>query len=160
MVLNDYILNKSRSNLTRFVIDKAARLSRDLGFSYIETEDAPESFEELQETYKVSAQTLKPLPVFAGGSDSTIYLSKEGNWAFRFWHDITHVSNGLAFTLADEVECSMIQADQVAKYFGTDSAEYKLFLADTVGQSVYAQLHSGQFPNDQLSYVKSILRSY
>lgn len=160
MLLNDYIINKSRSNLTRFVLDKASRLSRDLGFSYIETEQAPNSFEDLQEAYKLSAMTHCPLPIFLGASESTIYTSREGNWAFRFWHDVTHVSNGLGFSLAEEVECSSIQAEQVAKYFGTDSPEYRLFIADTIGQSVYAALHGGEFPKDQLSYVKTILRSY
>lgn len=160
MLLNDYITNKARSNLTRFVLDKASRLSKDLGFSYIDTEQAPNSFEDLQEAYKHSALTHDPLPVFSGASDNTIYTSKEGNWAFRFWHDITHVANGLAFTLAEEVECSSIQAEQVSKYFGTDSLEYRLFVADTIGQSVYAALHGGEFPKDQLSYVKTILRSF
>lgn len=160
MLLNDYIINKTRSNLHRFVIDKAARLSRDLGFSYIECEEAPNSFEELEKAYQHSLKTHEPLPVFSGASDKTIYLNNEGNWAFRFWHDITHVANGFNFTLADEIECSSIQAKQVAQYFGTDSAEYRLFVADTIGQSVYAELHGGAFPDDQLAYVKSILRSY
>lgn len=158
--LNDYIMNKSRNNLTRFVLDKANHLTRELGFSYIETEQAPETYENLLEAYQHSIKTHAPLPVFSGASEGTIYTSKEGNWAFRFWHDITHVSNGLGFSLMDEVKCSSIQAEQVAKYFGADTVEYRLFLADTIGQSIYAELHGGLFPSDQLAYVKTILRSH
>lgn len=158
--LNDYIMNKARSNLTRFVIDKAARLSRDLGFSYVETEDAPETYEALMDAYQHSLKTHAPMPVFSGSSENTIYTTKEGNWAFRFWHDVTHAHNQLGFTLLDEFKCSSIQAEQVSKYFGTNSLEYRLFIADTIGQSIYSELHSGAFPEDQLSYVKSLLRSH
>lgn len=160
MLLTDYVMNKARANLEHFVIAKAHRLAKDIGFSYIESDNAPNTYEELEEAYKLSVKTLAPLPVFSGASDKTIYLTKEGNWAFRFWHDITHVANGYKFTLADEIECSSLQCDQVSNYFGANSLELKLFVADTIGQSVYAELHGGAFPEDQLAFVKSLIKEH
>lgn len=158
--IGDYVLNKARVNLSNFVISKAGRLARDLGFSYIETDSAPESFEDLEAAFKHSMQTRAPLPVYMGASEDTIYTSMEANWAFRFWHDVIHASNGYRFTLEDEAKCSLKQAECIANYFGKNSDEYRLFIADTIGQSVYAEIHGGLFPDNQLSYVKSILRSY
>lgn len=160
MQLNDYVINKARANLEHFVIAKAYRLSKDLGFSYIESETAPNSFEELQEAYRKSVATSCPLPVFAGASENTIYLTKEGNWAFRFWHDVVHASGGFEFTLEDEISCSSVQCEEVSRYFGEHSLESKLFIADTIGQSVYAHLHNGQFPEHQLNFVKSLIKEH
>jgi hypothetical protein len=158
MEMRDYIINKARANLEHFVISKADRLSRDMGFSYIETENAPNTFEELKTAFYHSKTTREAFPVFSGASDKTIYLSKEGNWAFRFWHDIIHVTGGFDFTLQSEIDCSSVQCEQVIAYFGRESLEAKLFIADTIGQSVYAYLHNGEFPQDQLAFVKSLIQ--
>lgn len=158
MQLNDYVINKARANLEHFVVSKASRLAKDIGFSYIESDNAPNSFEELEEAYKHSMATRAPLPVYSGASDNTIYLSKEGNWSFRFWHDVIHASNGYKFTLQDEIECSAIQCEEVERYFGAHSLERKLFVADTIGQSVYAYLHNGAFPENQLQFVKDLIK--
>lgn len=158
MLLNDYVLNKARANLEHFVLAKAYRLAKDLGFSYIEAENAPNSFEDLKTAFYHSKTTKTPFPVFSGASDNTIYPSREGNWSFRFWHDIIHAQGGYDFTLQGEIDCSSVQCEQVLQYFGRESLEGKLFIADTIGQSVYAYLHNGEFPQDQLSFVKSLIK--
>lgn len=160
MQLNDYVINKARANLEHYVIAKAHRIAKDLGFSYIECENAPNSYDELEQAFKHSMATKAPLPVFDGASENTIYLSKEGNWSFRFWHDVIHVSNGYQLTLEDEIKCSSIQCDEVSRYFGDHSLESKLFIADTIGQSVYAHLHNGAFPENQLAFVKSLIKEH
>lgn len=158
--LNDFIINKARANLEHFVLAKAYRVAKDIGFSYIESDNAPNSYKELELAFNHSMKTKEPLPVFSGASENTVYLSKEGNWSFRFWHDVTHVSNSYQLTLEDEIACSSIQCDQVSNYFGAHSLELKLFVADTIGQSVYAHLHDGSFPNDQLAFVKSLIKEH
>jgi hypothetical protein len=160
MLLNDYVINKARANLEHFVLAKAHRLAKDLGFSYIESDNAPNNFDELEQAFKHSMNTKAPLPVFSGASENTIYLSKEGNWSFRFWHDVVHTTHGYKLTLEDEIKCSSIQCEEVAKYFGEHSLESKLFIADTIGQSVYAYLHNGSFPEHQLNFVKSLIKEH
>jgi hypothetical protein len=151
--MTDHEFELARANLTRFVIGKAHRLARDLGFGYEEREVAPSCFEDIQAAYLLSMRTRAPFPIWNGACDNVIYTNREGNYAFRFWHDITHASLALATTLEDEVSVGEIQTQCVDNYFGQGSNEGKLMWADTVGQSQYCAEH-GYFPEDQLKFVR------
>lgn len=158
-LLADIILNKARENLTLFMIRKAKHLSDSLPFGYIESDDAPNTYEELWNEYKHCNATRQPFRVYSGASDNTIYTSREGNWAFRFWHDVTHIHTQSAFDLVGEARVASVTCDEIAKVFGKTSVEYKLFALDTIGQSAYNHAH-GKFPDNQLEFVRKMLISY
>jgi len=143
--------------LSRFVIDKARKVQRQIGFGYVEAADAPNNMRELMAAFENSKRTGQPLPVFSGASEGTIYTSKEANWAFRFWHDVVHCQHDLGFNFADEVSVAWLQGEAVAAEFGKESMEYRMFMADTAGQSLYAQTHGGEFPVDQWAYVAALV---
>lgn len=158
-MVSDAQMRVASRNLTRFVIGAAARIKSATGIGYEETNDAPSTFDALKAAYAHSKRTLAPLPVWSGGSENTIYASKEGNWAFRFWHDMTHCANGWGFSLSDEVKVAEQQAQAIAHEFGSDSLEYRMFLADTVGQSLYTTMNGGTFPADQWAFVRDMLNA-
>lgn len=145
----------ARVNLSRFMLSKADNMARLLGFGYVDKDVAPNDIEALRAAWAHSKRTGLALPVWAGGSDKTVYTSRGANYAFRFWHDSLHCMHGLGFNTADEITIGIMQTAEVATYFGPDSLESKIMFADTVEQSRYAARHNGEFPDDQLAFVTS-----
>lgn len=145
-------LTIARQRLTAFVIEHAEVLRRQLGFGFVETEEAPETYADLLLAWKRSILNREPLPVYSGASEGTIYTSPAGNWAFRFWHDVTHCQLRADFTHAGEVRTAKAQLRVIADRFGADSWEYRLFEGDTIGQVEYYQ-QTGKFLDVQLPFV-------
>lgn len=154
------LLPLARKQLSLFVIRKAAALTKQLGFGYVDSDDAPESYPELMAYWMESTHTRKAFPVWSGASDNTIYTSVGANYAFRFWHDSLHARNALGFNYADEVVIGTTQTNEVAEEFGEFSLETLLMHYDTVGQSTYANMNGGQFPEDQLAWVTKEIETH
>lgn len=153
-------LPAARLALTHYMIREAHEQARHIGFGYIDRDDAPDTFEKLQKAYDHSQRTGLALPVWSGGCENTIYTNREGNLAFRYLHDCTHVQYDLQFTFQSEIEVALLMGLKIKLHFGKDSLEYKLYLADTIGQSIYAETHNGEFPENQMQYVLSVLKDY
>jgi hypothetical protein len=149
---------QARRAYTLFALDAARHLANEVGFSYDAVGVDP-GFENVRERYIESMQTRKPFAVWSGASDHTVFTMPEGNWAFRFWHDVvSHGAHGLGFTLADEMKAGMQWVHKVAEKFGSLSVEAMMAYADTCGQSLFAASQvDGQFPEDQLAFVRHYL---
>lgn len=151
--VNAYTIDKAREALTHYVIRKAAHTACVLGFSYEPADDAPNTFDALQAAFRASQRGAKPLPVWSGACDETIYTNAEGNYAFRFWHDVIHAVFGLDFSHVGETETAAKQLKDVEQHFGWDSIEARLFYWDPIGQIDYAAETGGQFVTDQRAFV-------
>lgn len=110
---------------------------------------APSSLAELQAAHAVGG----PLPVWAGGSESTIYSSPAVNHAFRAWHDALHIELGAEFDADGEalVNAAGIRRALVDKSVSVDDLRALYF--DVWGQFAYSTHHAGQFPTDQAAFV-------
>ena len=87
-------------------------------------------------------------PIYAHGNTNTIYRLQAYNHAFRFWHDVLHLTNNLDVTFEDELTISEMHAIEAREY-SSDAA--LLMRIDTRGQSEYYNEH-GVFPEDQLAF--------
>lgn len=152
---NMVFFEQARANLTSFVIHKALKVQREVGFGYRDDAVAPQTDEELMQAWAQSKRDGTAFPVWSGASDSTIYTNRGGNYAFRFWHDSLHARLGLSTPRADEVKIGEMHVDAVAAEFGEDSLEAILMHWDTVGQSNYCDMY-GEFPSDQLMFVREM----
>lgn len=153
--LTRHAFDSACANLDRFMIGHAAKFRRIHGFSYEESPNAPETFEALKNEYRHSRRYMKPFRVFDGASDDCVY-SREGNYAFRFWHDLTHVLADADLTFHGEVKAIMHQLPVVIGQFGADSLEVKIFEADTLGQLGYFHA-TGAHVEDQRDFVWRIV---
>lgn len=142
----------ARAKLSAFIIRKADQIQKQIGFGYVDSDNAPGDFESLLTAYRSSKRTGFALPVWSGCSDNTAYTSRGANYAFRFWHDVLHCVHGLGFNLADEVAIGHMHVAEVKAYFGPDSIEAMIMYADTVRQSQYEAVH-GKFPDNQYAFV-------
>lgn len=147
-----YEFDRARANLHHFVLKTARNVARSVGFGYGEAMDAPDTLQGIREAFLKARKDRQAFPVYAGASDKTVYLSPEGNWAFRFWHDILHVIHASDTTFEDEVKLGWLHVQAVEKEFGKGSLEARIMGWDTVGQSAYHAI-MGNFPEDQRQFV-------
>ena len=112
--------------------------------------DAPGSFDELQDYYAKTGR----LAVWSGASDATIFGNCEVNYAFRAWHDWTHLTYNLPFTLDGERETARRQREDLRKVFGNGAVTEwfsALIECEVTGQAE-AFAKTGQFPADQVAF--------
>jgi hypothetical protein len=150
--------NIARESLTSYVLHKAHNIRGLFGFSYWPEKDAPGTFEELQKVFQHSLINQCHMPVYSGGSTKTIYTSAEGNYAFRFWHDVLHCVHNLDFSYEGESAVAMLHLMDIGKRFGFDSLEFLLMQADTIGQVEYFRENQA-FIDDQLSFALEYIKA-
>ncbi len=144
----------ARERLTKFMIHKAHKVKRKLGFGYVESPFAPQSFAELCAEFAGSQMECKALPVYSEACDNTIYINKEGNWAFRYWHDTLHVMLDADYSQYGECIVAMRHLREIGDTFGYSSPEFLMVNADTLGQVEY-YARNNRFPTNQLKFVES-----
>lgn len=149
----------ARAHLSDYWIKQAKYLKSLTGMGYVEVPEdiAPSTPEALREAFHAWSNGLKPFPVLADHSDTTVYTTKEANWSFRFCHDIAHAKLGAGFDGVGERVVIINQADALAKVFGRYSDEMAVFAADTLGQLIYGEEHNGEFVVDQKAFAISLL---
>lgn len=139
---------------TLFVRQQAERTAKEVGFGWIGVAEAPNTYQQLRGAFQRSTLTGEPLPVSNLYCDSSIYLTPDDNIAFRFWHDVHHVTLGCSFRLEDELELALWHLDQ-AEQAGLvkGSAAHELLTSDLVGQ-LFLMALIGRFPFTQAAFVE------
>lgn len=161
-VITNAAFDAARAAYTLFTIKAAARLAKEVGFSYEALPHAPGSDmahidRDIQSAYHASMTHHCAFPVWDGACDNTVFTNREGNYAFRFWHDVvSHCSHGLGFDTDSELKAGMQWVERVAGEFGAQSVEAMIAYADTCGQTLFCQ-QTGEFPADQLAFVTHYL---
>lgn len=146
-------LKGARRQLSGFIQQQADELAGRLGFGWQPLADAPSTYQQLRGALDHSLTTLEPLPVSSENSVAVIYTRPEVNFAFRFWHDVSHVQHGLSFALEDELELALWHLGVLAGGgLSPESLAYRLFQADVLGQLFLIGL-AGRFPFDQEEFV-------
>lgn len=107
---------------------------------------APATFSEMADAWHDQS---RPFPVWAGGSDKTVYTSPHVNHLFRLWHDGLHVANGWCFSCRDELLVAALHVETVRRLADNDAA--LLMWIDTAGQVLH-YADTGEFVDDQLDF--------
>jgi hypothetical protein len=113
--------------------------------------DAPSTLEALKDHVSKTGRML----VYNWASDQTIFADPEVNWAFRAWHDWTHIQVDGAFNVEGEVKVAKRQIEDLTKVYGPGKATDRfaqLIWAEVMGQVLYADNHGGDFPVDQRAF--------
>ena len=121
------------------------------------TPDAPNGREALHAWAATHVPGVDPMPVYDGGCDLTIYSTRAGNYAFRAWHDLAHLSLGAGFDADGELQVAVYHVE-VARAHGLSELACRALWADTWGQFRYGQVHGlDVFVNDQRRFVVDCL---
>ena len=132
--------------------------------SYEPHKDAPSTWPDLWSHWDSEVRWGKPLKVFDGASNFTIFDDPEDNYAFRAHHDWAHMMCRADFTPQGEDRSVEFQ---IAHIYGLFGREYdpvdlnkvaRVLRAEVIGQGLYFA-HHGIFPDDQKAFVTAYLNS-
>ncbi|MGO2081770.1 hypothetical protein [Glutamicibacter arilaitensis] len=151
-------LATAQKNLSTYVTLEASHIASRVGFAWEPIEGAPSTYKSLKSAYETSMRTKAPLPVSNENSSRVIFASPEGNFAYRYLHDMGHVEMGLSFNPVDEFELArrlMCRLERAG--YGPDTLEWKLYQADAIGQVIHYAL-TKRYVGDQLQFALDCIR--
>lgn len=129
---------------------------------FYETEFAPATWSQLVDEYndwrgwhERHGKEAFVIPVSNLYMDRTIYPNREGNLAFRAWHDTLHLMHWLDFSEHSELELGSMHAAALRRRGASEDAVRAIWY-DTAGQTIFNGIH-GQFPDDQKAFVTECL---
>lgn len=123
-----------------------------IGVHYVPVPDAPNTYGALMEEYFSAAGEMRPMRVYSGGADSSVYGSPEANYAQRYVHDIIHAVNRWGFDVGGEVQTATRQRMVLGTL--TDE-ESRVLLIDVAGQVLY-HVMTGKFVEDQAAFCQRV----
>ncbi len=126
--------------------------TRDLVAMLGNSEQAPANLAEIYNQLKQGT-----LWVSSEHSDTSIYGTR-GNAVCRLYHDLGHALYGLEFTTDDESTLARKQLVDLVQLGMRDPLLRHVFLADSLGQTVYEHEH-GEFPANQSDFVLKSIRA-
>ncbi|GAA0993417.1 hypothetical protein [Subtercola frigoramans] len=151
-------LAAARQELTEFVERMAKQAAERVGFGWIPTADAPNSWHALLEAWEHSRETGTPLPISNVGCHDVIFTSPEAIGAYRFWHDVTHVERERDFTNPHEVDIAIDHLDEAERNgLKPDSLAWRLLHADAIGTVMSSSVNRSYLINQRvfiLNYVQ------
>lgn len=116
----------------------------------------PDSLAELQDHVARTGRIL----VDGRHSDHTIFGCPEHNWAFRAWHDWTHLTIHAEFTLDGELAVAHRQIEDLCRVYGHNEDTRlwsRYIMAEVYGQACYHHT-TGEFPADQVAFDLAYVR--
>lgn len=111
---------------------------------------APNTFEAMIKNYS----ERKVITVWSGGSDATIFSDAKVNYAFRAWHDATHVKHGYDFSLQGEASTAKIQCNELTTDIGQ-----AIIMTEVVEQARHF-FDKGYFPLNQSEFMLQVLSKH
>ncbi|MGB3822415.1 MAG: hypothetical protein WA972_05595 [Rhodococcus qingshengii] len=136
----------------RIIVHEAGASTRELGFGFVASEHAPNTFAGLKNAWQISIDHREPLPVSPLNLDDC-FFRPEVIHAQRFYHDAFHMVHNLSFDLRDEVELGFIHMEALAAHgISRDSMAYQILFADFVGQAIY-MMHVRRFVSNQSLFI-------
>lgn len=124
---------------------------------HVAVADAPgESLAQLREAWREALGHGRPVPVWNGASDATIWPDAATNHAFRAYHDLIHVQCGFEFDRDGEMALAREHIRR-ARRDGVSRLGRRQLWAEIAGQFAYNDRH-GEFPTDQRAFVAHCVR--
>lgn len=131
-------LQMAREELTEFVLLLADQTARRVGFGWVGTADAPDTWTGLRAAWRESVATRQPLPVSNAACENVIVTSPEANVAYRFWHDVTHLERDRNFSSAHELDMANFHLWEAERHgLEPGSLPWRLLYADAVGNVLH-----------------------
>lgn len=150
-------LLQARIELSEFVMVMADRTAKRVGFGFAPSDSAPNNWRDLQAAWLDSQVNGTPLPVFSSTTPSATFVSAEATWAFRFWHDVTHLERERDFSSPHEIDMASFhlwETEQHGLEYG--SLPWRLLQADAVGSVIYWAVYR-EPPTDEHNFILNYL---
>lgn len=154
----DAELTAARETLTGFVWERAEATRARTGVGWVFASDAPNTYRELRAAWERSLTTGAPLPVLNDHSESVIFSSPEGNFVYRYWHDVTHLERERNFTNPHELDMATFHLWDAEQHGLTrGSLPWRLLHADAVGNVLHWSVYR-EYVRDQRVFILNAVR--
>lgn len=151
-------LQAARETLTAFVWERADGTRARTGVDWVFTRDAPDTYKELRQAWEVSLSTGAPLPISNAASESVIFTEPEGNFVYRYWHDVTHLERERNFSNPHELDMAVFHLWDAEQHGLTrGSLPWRLLHADAIGNVLHWAVFR-EFVLDQRVFVENVVR--
>lgn len=151
-------LQAARETLTAFVWDRARATRTRTGVDWVFTPDAPNTYEELRRVWERSVGTGEPLPVLNDHSESVIFTAPEGNFMYRYWHDVTHLERERNFTNPHELDMAQFHLWDAEQHgLARGSLPWRLLHADAIGNVLHWSIYH-EYVRDQKVFILNAVR--
>lgn len=151
-------LQAAREMLTAFVWERAEATRARTGVDWVFTPDAPDTYKELRQAWDVSRATGLPLPISSAASESVIFTEPEGNFVYRYWHDVTHLERERNFSNPHELDMAVFHLWDAEQHGLTrGSLPWRLLHADAIGNVLHWSVFR-EFVLDQRVFVENVVR--
>lgn len=149
-------LQAARETLTAFVWERAEATRARTGVDWVFTPDAPDTYTELRQAWDVSLSTGGPLPISNTDSESVIFTEPEGNFVYRYWHDVTHLERERNFSNPHELDMAVFHLWDAEQHGLTrGSLPWRLLHADAIGNVLHWSVFR-EFVLDQRLFVVNV----
>jgi hypothetical protein len=151
-------MRKAQERLRQWIMQEAVRVQGLLGFGYVPLLDAPENYAELLDAWARSKRGRGSLPVFSGSSIDPLW-GVEGNYAFRFVHDVLHCTMQRDFGFYGEMKVHGKFLQRLAETFPPGTLEWELALIDTVGQTTWYEFTGNFVEGSQMDWIVKVYKN-
>ncbi|MFF8186057.1 hypothetical protein ACF044_02200 [Microbacterium sp. NPDC016588] len=148
----------ARETLTAFVWERGEATRARTGVDWVFTPDAPNTYKELRQAWEVSLSTGAPLPILNDHSESVIFTDPEGNFVYRYWHDVTHLERERNFSNPHELDMAVFHLWDAEQHgLNRGSLPWRLLRADAIGNVLHWSVYRDYVP-DQRVFVENVVR--
>lgn len=150
-------LQGARETLTTFVWERAEATRARTSVEWVFTPDAPDTDKELRRAWDVSRATGVPLPISSAASESVVFTEPEGNFVYRYWHDVTHLERERNFSHPHELDMAVFHLWDAGQHGLTlGSLPWRLLHADAIGNVLHWSVFR-EFVLDQRVFVENVV---
>lgn len=151
-------LQAACETLTTFVWERALATRARTGVDWAFAPDAPNTYKELRQAWQHSLSTGAPLPVLNDHSESVIFTEPEGNYVYRYWHDVTHLERERNFSNPHELDMASFHLWDAEQHGLTrGSLPWRLLHADAVGNVLHWAVYR-EYVRDQKVFILNAVR--
>lgn len=158
--MNDFTdmeLATAREALTAFVWERAEATRARTGVAWHFSPDAPNTYRELREAWKISLSSGAPLPISNADCETVIFTEPDANAAYRYWHDVTHLERDRNFSNSHELDMAHFHLWDAEQHGLTrGSLAWRLLRADAVGNVLHWAIYREYVPNQEVFILNAV----
>lgn len=150
-------LARARETLTAFVWERAEAARARTGVAWQFTPDAPNTYRALRRAWDTSLAEGVPLPISNTDCESVIFTTPDGNAAYRYWHDVTHLERERNFTNPHELDMAHFHLwDAEQQGLTRGSLAWRLLRADAMGNVLHWSIYREYVLNQEVFILNAV----
>lgn len=153
-------ISTARNCLATFVCEKASEAAHRVGFGWVASPRAPETYGGLLTEFTECMVSGRNMRVGTVNAIPSVFGSARATFAMGFWHDVSHVEMDADLGFLGEMRVAKAHLTEVAKGgMPEGSLSWHLMRAATVGQNYVKAMTEGGLVPDRLAFAMTAVQN-